>query len=137
MKSRHPFFLCLLLFGFAAHGQETPIHNQTVAPALARYEIAQAQTAAKWTFRLDRFTGQVSQLVRARSGGTAWEGMRVIGILAESTNPARPHFQLFLSGLAAKHTFLIDVDSGRTWALTTLTDDKGKVIETVWKPFEE
>jgi hypothetical protein len=131
------FSLYVLLFvTFAAHGQESPIHNQTTPPPNAKFEIVQSQIAAKYTFRLDRFTGQVSQLVHTSTGGNSWENMRVIDASKASTN-TYPHFQIFLSGIAAKHSFLIDTDSGNTWTLTTLTDDAGKETEVVWKPFEE
>jgi hypothetical protein len=132
--------ICLVLLAvtlaFTAYGQQSPIHNQTTAPINARFEIVQAQTAAKWTFRLDRYSGQVWQLVRTRAGGNAWEVTPVLD-LPDGSNSARPHFQLFLSGLAAKHTFLIDVDSGRTWTLTAITDKSGKEAGVVWSRFEE
>jgi hypothetical protein len=130
--------LCILLLPLTATAQDqiSPVHNQTTPPTDARFEIVQAQTAAKWTFRLDRYTGRIWQLVKTRTDNNAWEETRVIGT-AKTTSGSRPHFQLFLSGLAAKHTFLIDVDTGRSWTLTTLTDDKGKAVEIVWTPFED
>jgi hypothetical protein len=134
MLLRYYLLFALLLATFVARGQESPINNQTAPPPNAKFEIVQAQTAAKWTFRLDRFTGDVWQLVRTKTGGNAWESMRVID--AHQSVSAHPHFQIFLSGLAAKCSFLIDTDSGNTWTLTTLTDDAGKEVEIVWKPFE-
>ena len=134
-KNIIPIF-ALLCINFAANGQESPIHNQTTPPPNARFEIVQAQTAAKWTFRLDRFTGQVSQLVRTQSGSNAWQRTRIVNA-PEITGIAHPHFQIFLSGLRATHSFLIDTDSGRAWTLTTLTDNTGKEVETVWDPFAE
>jgi len=129
------FSLYVLLYvAFAARGQE--IHNQTSPPPNAKFEIVQAQTAAKWAFRLNRFTGQVSQLVKTSKGNQSWENMRVIDAPKVSTN-SYPHFQIFLSGLAAKYSFLIDTDSGKTWVLATLTDDASKETEFGWEPFEE
>lgn len=136
MTSRIVAIFVLTCVSWAGRGQESTVHNQTTPPPNARFEIVQAYTAAKWTFRLDRFTGQVWQLVRTHTGGNVWEIRRVVGPPKTPTD-AHPHFQIFLSGLAAKHSFLIDTDSGRTWTLTTLTDDAGKEVENVWKPFEE
>jgi hypothetical protein len=134
MLLRYYLLLALLLATFLARGQESPINNQTVPPPNAKFEIIQAQTAVKWTFRLDRLTGEVWQLVKTKTGGNAWESMR--GVDAHQTASAHPHFQIFLSGLAAKCSFLIDTDSGNTWTLTTLADDSGKEVDNVWKPFE-
>jgi hypothetical protein len=136
MNLRISSLLLLLLLTLAAQGQQLAIHNQTTPPANARFEIVQSQNAAKWTFRLDRFSGHIWQLVRTHTGGNSWERMRVIDA-PEASASGRPRFQLFLSGLAAKHTFLIDTDSGLTWTVTTLLDAADKETEIVWQPFEK
>jgi len=51
-----------------------------------------------------------------------------------------PHarFQIFTSGIAAKQTFLIDVETGKTWVLASIktTDKDGHEQETDdWEPF--
>lgn len=113
-------------------------HNATSAPAGARFEIVQSGLAAKWTFRLDRFSGRVWQLVSLRAGGTGWEAMEVRGL--ERTPPGQARFQIFTSGLAAKHTFLIDTTAGRTWVLVTgrrKAEDGASYEVTVWDPFDD
>ena len=124
----------LLTLALPLPGQESPIHNQTTAPADARFEIVQSQTAAKWTFRLDRYTGRIWQLTRTPSGGNVWQEMEVRQAETAPEN-GRPRFQVFLSGLAARHSFLIDTENGHTWFLATLVDDHGKEQESVWTPF--
>ena len=107
----------LLLLGLTLRAQEpSDIHQHTVAPSNARFEIVQSELAAKWTFRLDRFTGHVAQLTHNKDDDNVWEEMRVIGIPYVAT-PTRPRFQIFTSGLAARHTFLIDTDTGKTWVI--------------------
>ena len=63
----------------------------------------------------------------------------VIG-LSKAQSVAKPHFQIFTSGLAARHTFLIDNDTGKTW-LVVSSKRKGKdEVEyemNVWQPFAE
>ncbi len=52
----------------------------------------------------------------------------------------RAHFQVFTSGLAAKHTFMIDTDTGKTWSLATRKgqNDNGTEYEVnLWQPFVE
>ena len=62
----------LLFFSTIANSQDiSDVHQQTVAPINARFEIVQSELAAKWTFRLDRFTGRIAQLVQTRDGRVA------------------------------------------------------------------
>jgi hypothetical protein len=135
--------MCLLfMVAFAAVpvlAQENPndIHQTTAPPPGARFEIIQSEVAAKWTFRLDRFTGEVSQLVKTKAGDFAWEDTEVIGrnVGAQAN---RVRFQLFTSGIAARYTFLIDTDTGKTWQLTTSKEKlpDGTEQETnTWEPF--
>jgi hypothetical protein len=130
----------VLAFGVALHAQQTTdIHQRTEAPANARFEIIQSELAAKWTFRLDRFTGQVAQLAETKDGAQTWEQMQVIG-LPNTTAPATARFQIFTSGITTRHTFLIDTDTGKTWvtASTKGKNDDGTEYEIdFWQPFAE
>jgi hypothetical protein len=130
----------LLLFGQSLRGQEpSDIHQQTVAPSNARFEIVQSELAAKWTFRLDRYTGHVAQLTHNKDGDNVWQEMRVIGI-PYITSPTRARFQIFTSGLAARHTFLIDTDTGKTWVIATSkgkNEDGTDYEDSLWQPFSE
>ncbi len=114
--------------------QTTEAHQRTTTPENARYEIVQSELAARWTFRLNRYTGQVSQIVKTENGEYEWQEMEVENLLTIS-NPTSPRFQIFSSGLAARYTFLIDTDTGKTWQLTTVTNKSpdGKEYEyTLW-----
>lgn len=119
--------------------QPSDVHQHSTAPPNARFEIIQSELAAKWTFRLDRFTGRVAQLVRTKDDDNVWEEMQVIG-LPQVRTQTRPHFQIFTSGLAARHTFLIDTDTGKTWVVVTGKKKRTDGTEyevNVWQPFEE
>jgi len=114
-------------------------HQQTTAPVNARFEIVQSQLAARWTFLLDRFTGGVAQLVKTKDEDNTWENMEVIGLPTRST-PSKPHFQIFTSGLAARHTFLLDTDSGKTWIVVSVKRKSADGTEhevNLWEPFAE
>ena len=58
------FFVVVILSvtPYSVCSQGVSSHQTTTPPSDHRFEIIQSQLAAKWTFRLDRFTGQVSQL---------------------------------------------------------------------------
>ena len=122
-----------------AQQQPSDIHQQTAAPPNARFEIIQSELAAKWTFRLDRYTGRVAQLVRTKDDDNAWEQMEAIGLPSVPT-PTRARFQLFTSGLAAKHTFLIDTDIGKSWVMVSAKRKNADGTEydaSIWEPFAE
>jgi hypothetical protein len=103
-----------------ATAQDTfiPPHTSSTISSTDRYEIVQSHLAAKWTFRLDRFCGSVSILVSTTGDGTAWQNMTV-----EAKPPCkldgRTHYQLFSSSLAARHTFLMNTETGKTWLLVS------------------
>ena len=109
-------------------------HQMTTTPENARFEIVHSPLAAKWTFRLDRYTGNIGQLVKTASGGSAWDSMNVIG-LPKVDSTYGPRFVLLTSGLAARFTFLMDTQSGRTWELTNLSKGNEEP-ETAWQPFD-
>jgi hypothetical protein len=88
---------------------------------------------------LDRFTGKVWQLVKTPNDENTWKAMTVER-LPKTTNPNQPRFILFTSGLAARHTFLMDSQSGKTWVVTAVEVSAGEgKTETinVWEPFKE
>lgn len=142
MRTLHACLLLVVICAAApAEAQTEPsdVHQATTAPAGARFEIIQSELAAKWTFRLDRFSGQVSQLVKTKDDQTAWEEMAVASRLSVS-QPTRARFQLFSSGIAARWTFLIDTDTGRAWQLTTSKEklpDGSEQENHSWQPFQE
>ena len=123
----------------AAQPNISDVHQTTTPPADARFEIVQSQLAAKWTFRLDRYTGRVHQLVKTQDGEMAWETMMVEG-MTEFSKANKPRFIIFTSGLASRHTFLMDAETGKTWVLRTTTypglgEDPFEI--TGWWPFEQ
>lgn len=137
MKSARVMVLgCMLLVPVAARG-EVNLHQSTAADPESRYEIVQSQLAARWTFRLDRYTGEVAQLLLNTEKQNSWEKVPVKD-LPKIKNATRPRFQIFTSGLAARHTFLLDTTTGKTWTLifdsVPTTDGEAEAI--VFKPFQ-
>ena len=133
--------IMFLVLGLSAQAQDYPAPSpQYTSPVpSSRFEVMQSPLAAKWTFRLDKYAGRVWQLVRTKDDESSWEEMPVYDSLKVQA-PTRPRFQLFTSGLAARHTFLIDTDSGKTWVLVTgkRKNKNGSEYEvTGWQPFAE
>ena len=116
------------------HAQEIDLdqHVQSAVPAESRFEFVQSTIAARHTFKIDKFTGRVFQLVAAQDGGVSWDSiLRLDHVLDLDISKDRPNYQLFSSGLAAKYTFLMNVNSGATWQLVKDSESD----DLVWSPF--
>ena len=114
-------------------------HQATTSPLSARFEIVQSTLAARLTFRLDRFTGRVWELVKTKDDDSAWQETRVLD-RPQIQTPTRPRFQIFTSGLAARHTVLLDTDTGKSWMVVNGKQKEADGSETehrVWQPFAE
>ena len=112
-------------------------HQLTTAPSGARFEVLQSTLAARGLLRPDRYYRRVWQLVKTADDDSAWEEMLVFE-RPQLQAPTRPRFQLFTSGLAARHTFLLDGETGKTWLVVTgkRKDKDGSEIEyNAWQPF--
>ena len=107
----------------------------TTAPPGARFEILQSTIAAKATFRLDRYTGRVWELAKTKDDETVWQETRVLD-RPQIQTPTRPRFQIFTSGLALRHTFMIDGDTGRTWLLVTGKEKEKDGTESEYRAWE-
>lgn len=123
------FALSLLLVSCSLADVDSATHDRTSSPG-GRYEIVQSPLAAKWTFRLGRFTGRIWQLVDARDART-WQLTPVETLLVIEAKAAR--FQIFTSGIAARHIFLIDTYGGATWELAGGQDEDHP---PVWQRFK-
>src|SRR5437016_2891859 len=104
----------------AVNAQDLPTHTsaQTSAPSDSRFEIIQSNIAVIWTFKLDKFSGQVYQLVHNKNDELVWD------LMAKDPNPAntavvpgKVNYQIFTSGIAAQFTILMNVNSGASWLL--------------------
>jgi hypothetical protein len=83
-------FLAFSLPGTAA--DIAPSHQQTSSVPGARFEVLQSTLAAKWTFRLDRYTGRVWHLVRTNDDDNVWEEMPVMDLNVQASLPLARDF---------------------------------------------
>jgi len=121
----HLFLLLLVLFPANIVAQETQEQHpdttrETEASSTSRFRIIQSDLVVRLTFKLDRYTGAVSQLVKNSDGNSAWQLMD-ISPLPVVKIPDHARFQIFTSGLAVRFTFLLDNDTGKTWQLVSAT----------------
>ena len=116
--------------------QDDAAHQYTEVPVNARFVFLQSEIAAKVTLRLDRFSGDVFQLVTDAEGNLGWEQMPVYSRPVIRQNSC-PRFSLFTSSFGVRMTFLMDNDTGQTWQLQQ--EDRGSEIGkvNVWAPLSE
>ena len=117
----------------AAAGAQRPEvveHQRSAAPADARFEVVQSALAARSTYRIDKHLGTVSQLVMAEDSTLSWEEIpRAAHPAGDPRVPGRVNYQLFVSGLANRFTFLVNVNTGATWRL--VLNRRGILV---WQP---
>jgi hypothetical protein len=98
-------------------GDELP--SQKTSTASGRYEIIQAN-ALRFTFRLDKYTGDVYSLIEpySSSGSYRWKRVLMIGSdYEELENKNTINYQMFMSGITFRYTFLTNIHSGKSWVL--------------------
>lgn len=106
-------------------------HQRTATPATSRYELIQSTQGVRNTFRLDKTLGHVDQMVLGADSILTWERIsRLDHPAGDPQVPAAVNYQLFISGLGIRYTFLMNVNNGATWQVVT---DKNDVL--VWQPF--
>lgn len=110
-------------------------HTSSTVGGQARYEIVQSALAARWTFRLDRVCGNVSQVVLTKSETMTFENMLILG-LPKCTSDGKIRYQLFTSGIAARHTYLLNTDTGKAWQVQILKDKEGNDF-SAWVAFDD
>jgi len=93
--------------------------NQAVKTSTegGRYEIVQSEILRKCCFKLDKYTGDVYQLVLNSNGEVTWQKMLVIGLSYDEIEKDTVNFQIFMSGIAASDSFMINIHTGRTYQL--------------------
>ncbi len=136
MKKTTLLFLLLFVPScLYVQGQEAPPRAQTAAPDTARFEIVQSPLVVRWTFRLDKYTGKVWQLVKTKDDDLDWDSMPVVD-LPSSPSVAKVRYQIFASGIIVRNTLLLNIETGQTWVLTTFKDKNNEEFPG-WAPFGE
>lgn len=102
--------------------QEVYSHQFSNAPDTSRYELVQSESGLRYTFEIDKFTGQVWQLVLTSDGALAWQRITFLDTELPSESDDKVNYQLMISGLGARYIFLLHLATGKTWQLTEDTE---------------
>lgn len=92
--------------------------NQITSLDNSRYEVIASELATKNTFRLDKYNGNVYVLVAAPDNKYRWEPMYKEVSHKVTEKDGCVNYQLFISGMTSKATYLINVHTGTTWVLS-------------------
>lgn len=91
-----------------------------------RFEIIQSSKARKLTFRLDKYTGDVYQLVETNEKELVWE--KIPNLMLEYLRPEKIEqkisYQLFMGGIAVADCFLMNIHNGITYVLYEDTETR-------------
>jgi hypothetical protein len=102
------------------------VDQTSTPPPNARFEIVQSLLNLRDTFRLDRWSGATEILTEGKEAFT-WTSIPFVG--PPNVTPSGSRFQLTLSSVSAKGTYLIDTATGATWVLTG-----NSISELRWQP---
>jgi hypothetical protein len=124
----------LMLAVFSRHASAQADHQTSLSstvPDAARFEVVQSPMLAKLTFRLDRFTGETWLFVTTKDNSYAWERVNKIPLPDDTKVPEKVNYQIFLSGIRAQVTVLVNINTGASWYVAE--DPKTGVF---WSPMQ-
>lgn len=110
------FLIVMCLFSLTSSAIETKQAVKTSTEG-GRYEIVQSEIVRKCCFKLDKYTGDVYQLVVKSDGEKTWQKMTVIGLVFDKIKENTINFQIFLGGMAVSDCFMINIYTGKTYLL--------------------
>lgn len=126
------FLLFITTIASTSHAAEAHLNKKReLAPSTrlesGRFGIYQSKVGLRLTFMLDKKLGQVWNLVSTADNHDAWELMKVQDpAVVEDSEEDNFRFEISLSEIGARATFLLDTKRGASWQLTEVTDDKGQ-----------
>lgn len=109
------FFTLFSLPGLVKAQSQSGDFFKTSAPEAARYQVVQLGSTSKRQFLFDRYSGRIWIYVRT-DDGWKWRPMRVDN--RPQAQDQEVNYQILWSNEPAG-IFLINIDSGVTWRLTT------------------
>ena len=118
-----------------AYAQSDYYTSKSTSLEIGRYEIVASDIVARLTFKVDKYTGEVYQLVQDSDGQLLWEIMYKLEGCADVQKEGQINYQLFTSGKAVRYTFLMNINTGTTWVLSEDTSNRKNPI-TFWAPME-
>ena len=117
--------ICFVMVSLCGYAQMEHRPSVSTSQTGGRFEIIQSPIARKLTFRLDKFTGDVYQLILDKYDKPMWNKISnfwVSKLVDDSKKANNIRFQLFMSGKALADCFLLDIETGITFILSEDTE---------------
>lgn len=76
-----------------------------------------SELGVKISFKFDKYTGNIYQMVRAEDKSLTWQPMKKEETINDTQKPDTINYQLFSSGLGIKYTFILNTNTGLVWQL--------------------
>lgn len=124
--------IILIILSFPSYSQdeEYPGTVSSTIPQSSRYEIIQSNLIARFTFKIDKYSGNVYQLVSDTADVQSWSKMKRIKHVSDViVNKSKVNYQLFTSGITVRFTYLVNIDTGASWLLVKDDEDNN-----LWEP---
>lgn len=97
-----------------------------------RYQIVQSPIAAKGTYKVDTYKGNVYQLVVDNNDNETWQQLTRTGhINNDNKIDGQRNYEIFLSSIAMRFTYLINLNTGATWQLVEDPDTKETFFSSI------
>lgn len=77
---------------------------------------------ARNTFKVDKYAGIVYQIIENDNGSLVWKTLQKDKHSNDSIREGCINYQLYMSGIAVRFCFLINVNTGTTWQLVESKD---------------
>lgn len=125
---KNGFVICFFILTMSTYGQQNGT-NQTTSLIGGRWEFFMSDVAVRYTFKIDKFTGDVFQYVKRSDETYTWQIVEKYRNVNDIVKDNVINYQLFSSGQGIRFTFLLNTNTGLTWKLVT-TADGGLVFES-------
>jgi len=116
------FIICFIILKSSAFAQEKS-SNQSTSLCGGHWEFFISDIAVKYTFKVDKFTGNVYQFVQREDKTYTWQLIERETSNIDVQKQDSINYQLFSSGLGIRFTFLLNTNSGLTWKLVKDEND--------------
>lgn len=110
-------FAFSLVVNVTSFAQDFRGTNQSTSLCGGRWEFFMSDIAVSITFIIDKYTGDILQLVERKEKTLTWQHIQREKSNKDVQKQDLINYQLFSSGLGIRHTYLLNTSSGLTWQL--------------------
>jgi hypothetical protein len=108
---------------FGQQGSDNPGSNQKTSLLGGRWEFFMSEIAARGTYKIDKYTGRVYVMVLDKEDESlTWQFVDKEKNNKDIQKQGLINYQLFSSGIAMRHTYLLNTNTGLVWQLVTDED---------------